>query len=260
MTFKENIEHIVNTDFSSEKETLIDILLKTKQSNKNKKMQGRRYNENLKKFCLYLYLTGGKYTYENLNKNFEGSLPSLSLVKSLLVATEPYSESFVRIEHLYKYMEKRKYDLFVWISEDQTKIVEQITYSSKSNRLMGFVYSLDTNGFPEENTFLATSAYAIKKHFDSGIRASYVNIVMAQPLHNKSSAFCIAAYASNNKFTFDDVNNRWEFIKLKCSGYNINALGFSSDGDPRNLKAMRVSSELGLEVLSNNEPWFHVSN
>lgn len=143
LEFKWNVEIIVAGNFVKEKDTLINILLKTKHLNKIKKKQGRRYEENLKKFALYLYLNGGKFTYENLAKNFDASFPSLSTVKKLLCSMAPMLEFEVRIEHLYKFIVQRNFKLVVWISEDQTKIVEQVVYDVRSNRLLGFVSSLE---------------------------------------------------------------------------------------------------------------------
>lgn len=257
---KKNVENIIKTDFINikEKETLIEILLKTKNNNKNKKLHGRRYEGNLKKFTLYLYLNGGKFTYENLTKNFDGSFPSLSTVKNLLSSISTMLESEVRIEHLYKFIIQRNFQLVVWISEDQTKVVEQVVYDTKSNRLLGFVSTLDSNGFPNEMNFVATSAYTIKKHFDNGIRAPYVNIVMAQPLNSNASAFCIAAYGSDNKFNYKDVGNRWKFLEDRCLQKQIKVLGFSTDGASQFMKNMKEESELGIS-LDTKQPWYKVT-
>lgn len=114
LTFRENVENIIRTDFVNDKaeaETLIDILFKTKTNNENKKLQGRRYEKNLQKFTLYVYLNGGKFTYENLAKNFDGSFPSLSTLKKLLSSIDTMLESELRIEHLYKHMIQRNLKL-----------------------------------------------------------------------------------------------------------------------------------------------------
>lgn len=114
------------------------------------------------------------------------------------------------------------------------------------------------NGFPNENTFEATSAHIIKKHFDNGIRAPYVNIVMAQPLNLNAPAFCISAYGSNSKFTSKDIGNRWKFIDSECSKMQIKTLGFSTDGASPCVKHMREELELGY-AIDEKRPWFTVS-
>lgn len=204
-------------------------------------------------------MNGGKFTYENLAKNFDGSFPSLSTIKKLLSTMNQMLESELQIEYLYKYLSQRNLKFIVWMSEDQTKIVEQVVYDRKSNRLLGFVTKLGNNGLPEEKSFLATSAKAIKRHFDNGIRAAYVNVVMAQPLSgNATTAFCIAAYGSSNKFTSIDVQHRWKHLESECLKSGIKTLGFSTDGDPRCLKNMKDSSELGSRS-DNERPWLNVS-
>lgn len=223
-----------------------------------KKKHGRRYEENLKKFALYLFLKGGKSTFECLAANFEGSFPSLPTIKKLLSTVDTMLESELQIEYLFKYMSERHHTMTVWIAEDQTKVVEQVVYDKSSNRLLGFVTKLAQNGFPEKNSFLATSAQAIKTHFDNGIRAPYVNVIMAQPLNANASAFCVAAYGSNNRFTSTDVQNRWEYLESECLKSGITTLGFSSDGDPRCLKSMKDISQLGSQ-LDSDQPWYKVS-
>ncbi|KAL4126815.1 hypothetical protein QTP88_011024 [Uroleucon formosanum] len=61
---------------------------------------------------------------------------------------------------------------------------------------------------------------------------------MAQPSLPGALSFCISIFGTNNHFSFTDVNNRWEKMIQMASNQNIHVLGFSSDGDPRLLKAM----------------------
>lgn len=51
-------------------------------------------------------------------------------------------------------------------------------------------------------------------------------------------------FGTDNRFHIDDVLKRWEHIKFQAEASGITALGFSSDGDIRLLKAMRLGSEI----------------
>ena len=50
--------------------------------------------------------------------------------------------------------------------------------------------------------------------------------------------FLLSTYGTNGKYTAKDVLSRWITIFDLCMGQNIRILGFTSDCDSRNLKAM----------------------
>lgn len=74
--------------------------------------------------------------------------------------------------------------------------------------------------------------------------ADYAYVVMAQPLSNNCPSFCISVFGTDNKFTYSDVLSRWEKMKTLAQKNGIEILGFSSDGDTRLLKCMRLNSQL----------------
>lgn len=65
-------------------------------------------------------------------------------------------------------------------------------------------------------------------------------------------------FGTNNRFSNEDLINRWEFIKTVASEQGIEIVGFSSDGDPRLPKAMLLQSNgtsistMNDEMLENN--------
>lgn len=88
-------------------------------------------------------------------------------------------------------------------------------YDSKSNELVGFVLPLEKNGMPKPSSFKARSAGEIENHFLKSGQAisSYVFAIMAQPLIPGYPPFCLMIYGSDNKFTAEEVNKKWKFIK-----------------------------------------------
>ncbi|KAK4886217.1 hypothetical protein RN001_002488 [Aquatica leii] len=64
-------------------------------------------------------------------------------------------------------------------------------------------------------------------------------VYMAQPLVDKSSAFCLTVFGSDNKFSCEHVLKRWKYIEEEARKIGIVVEGFSSDADPRCLKAMK---------------------
>lgn len=82
---------------------------------------------------------------------------------------------------------------------------------------------------------------------------------MAQPLALNSSAFCLAAYGSGNKFTNVDVKNRWSQVNIECHSRGIIHIGNGGDGDSRLIKVMKNDSGLGALDRNEERPWFMVS-
>lgn len=70
---------------------------------------------------------------------------------------------------------------------------------------------------------------------------------MAQPLKENIPPFCLCIFGTNSEFTSNDVLNRWSFIKEQLQQLNIQILGYSSDGDPKLLKSMKIASNLGIK-------------
>lgn len=67
---------------------------------------------------------------------------------------------------------------------------------------------------------------------------------MAQPAKPKSPSFCLTLFGTDNKFHFQHVSSRWNFIERTLRAFDIEVLGYSSDGDSRCLKAMKIKNQL----------------
>jgi len=147
-----------------------------------------------------------------------------------------------------------------------TRITGKIEYDTKSNKVIGFVLLFE-NGCPLYNSFPETSAKTIAEYFQTGIRANYAYVIMAQSLDDKAPPFCVAIYGTDNRFTNEDVMSRWNFIKLAAASQGIEIIGFLSDGDTRLLKAMQLQSgsmctkENNLNVEAANDwSWFSIDH
>ena len=71
---------------------------------------------------------------------------------------------------------------------------------------------------------------------------------MTQPLAKNAPSFCLSIFGNCNSFVTSDVLKRWEFISEKLQEQGIRILGFSSDGDTRLFKAMRIKSNIGIKL------------
>lgn len=155
---------------------------------------------------------------------------------------------------------KERNSKFIWIAEDATRITGKIEYDSRSNKVLGFVLPLK-NGLPDQNKYIATSAEAIQNIFKIGNKATYAYVIMAQSLSCNVPAYCLSLFSTDNKFDANDILERWTFIKKEARKFGITIVGFSSDGDTRLLKGMRLNNCLPISSdqtfpWSKTWPWF----
>ena len=108
---------------------------------------------------------------------------------------------------------------------------------TQTDRVVGFVFPCNDAGLPLSDTFLATSFATIEKMFASNELAKNMHMqYIAQPVCLNVPAFCFACMGSNNRFTADDVLQRWKYIYSQCSACGITVISFGADGDTRELK------------------------
>lgn len=137
------------------------------------------------------------------------------------------------------FLEKTNFPMKVFISENQTYILQRIEYDSTCNKLIGFVPPIcKKSGLPKNcNKFVVNNLKDMET-------AKNVYIFMAQPLIDKSPLFVLAVFGSDNTGNSKIVMKRWKFIRKLAEENNIKIVGYSSDGDPRCLKAMRMWAQL----------------
>jgi len=251
--------NVENRNKFSNISSFFDCLRDTAVKNSKCKKHGNKFAEPLKLFSLYIFIVGGRMLYELLHANLKNILPSITTINRCLDKESNINDGIVRFKELKLFLTKRKYPLNVFISEDQTAILKNITYYSKSNRMIGFVSCCKENGFPKNN-FYINSVKDIENAFSNYVVGCNAYMYMAQPLIDNAPAFCLTAFASDNKFNHTDVLARWTFLKNELEKLNIQITGFSSDGDIRCLKAMRIWSKIPLASKNPYYPYFQVNN
>ncbi|KAF5308018.1 hypothetical protein FQR65_LT18283 [Abscondita terminalis] len=230
-----------------------------------------QFNDPLKQFATYLFIIGGRLLYETLSSNLKGILPTISTIQrqfSKMSDEFRIKEGEFRFSQLKLFLINRELPLKVWISEDATRVTGRIEYCSKSNKLVGFLLPSRQNVTFDTDYFTASSVKKIQIFFQQGQKCNYAYVIMAQPLCDKSPAFCVSIFRTDNKFTYSDVLKRWDIMKQMASNIGIEILGFSSDGDTRLMKSTRLTSTK-LETISPSEedlskdpcyrPWFHLN-
>ncbi|KAK3924533.1 Octanoyltransferase [Frankliniella fusca] len=160
--------------------------------NAGRKEKGWRYTgyDEVKELCVLLYLLGGLQTFELLTANLP--IPSVSLVKSVLISHNVAKEGEFRIQELKEFLIKRNLPLEVFISEDATKITGRITYHPGTNQLVGFVLPRDESSLTIVGSFPATAARVMCKYFKEEITSNFAYVLMAQPLGTQAAPFCLS--------------------------------------------------------------------
>lgn len=237
---------------------ILQKLFDTATQNASRSKGGYRYDPEAKKWAGFLKMIAGPTAYLTLQKNLELALPSLSRTNYFIQNTNnTLIEGVPRFQELLHYLEENNSPLAVTLSEDGTRIFGRVQYDSKKNQLSGFVLPTNQNGMPIPFVYKARNTEEIVNHFtnDTPI-ASFVNIVMAQPLA-QVPPLCILLFGTHSKYTAMDVSNRWNYFVSKLKELNITVLGISSDSDPRYNSAMRRNSSLGYksDVFANAD-WF----
>lgn len=224
-------------------------LLTIADKNAGRNKHGYRHDDpDLKMFASYMRMIMGTFAYETIQRNMECAIPSLVSVNRYINASGCHiNEGILRTEELRLYLSERSLQPIVVISEDATRISGRIQYDRTTNQLIGFVLPLNSaNGLPIPFAYPARNAEEIINHFTDNTVATYMNVIMAQPLAN-APAFCLMIFGSDNKYTSMNVVQRWKYIQTELAEVGITALVYSSDSDPRYNKAMRELSGLGKQ-------------
>ncbi len=123
-------------------------------------------------------------------------------------------------------------------------MIPKVNYDSRSNSFVGFTLPLK-NGFPCCQFYSTDSLDELESWHNQMEKSSLLNIHVIQALSSRNqitlSPFLLAAYGTDNRYKAYDVLSRWSRIFDVLMAQNIRILGFSTDGDPKNLRAMRNS-------------------
>ncbi|CAF2101595.1 unnamed protein product [Rotaria magnacalcarata] len=226
--------------------TFLKHFIDTLTDNLAKSSNNFRYSNSIKNFALALYILGGKLTYEFIRLNLPGSLPHLSLLNSLISSSDSrISEGEFRFDQLQKHFDSLNVH-YAFGSEDCTGIVKRIKYDSTTNAFTGFPSLLD-RGVPIKSYYQTDSFDTLKLWFNSIDNASLLNVHMIQPVPSTdnssiSSPYLLSAYGIDNTATADDILQRWWYIFNQSLQRNTRIIGFSTDADPKYLRAMRLMS------------------
>ncbi|KAG5683116.1 hypothetical protein PVAND_012417 [Polypedilum vanderplanki] len=239
---KENI-----TELTSFLNMCINNAIKNQPSN-----TGNRFDQDFMKICIYKFLRGGRnlYEFDVLNLNF----PSVKTIRRHADKLhDKLIEGHLYFDELKLFLNKSDYPMCVALGEDGTKIKEVVEYDYDNDILLGLVSPFDEKtGMVKERFYSAATIEDIKNNIKTAKVASYVYIILAQPVFRGAPYFVLGFYASDNKFSSEDVLRRYRYIHAQLSKRGIELLSFSTDGDTRYLKAQKDLVRFGeIKILYN---------
>lgn len=243
----------------------LNELISTANRNSQLPKGGYRYNINVRSFATNLRMIAGPLAYETLQRNLECALPSLPSTNRYVQKSNCHvTEGILRTNELVKYLEERDLPFVVSLSEDATKIINRPQYDSKSNQIVGMVLPSNAeHGMPIPYSYRARDAQEMIRNLaDKNPMASFVNVIMAQPIAtDRVAPFCLLIFGSDNKYTGLDVQKRWKYIINELHKVGIKVIAVASDSDPKYNSSMRKLAQLGnksnlFESLTSDHEWF----
>ena len=214
---------------------------------------------------MVLYILAGRNAYEFIRSNLPGAFPSISTVQSLLEKEEKYcTEGEFRFDVVKKHLNLIGSN-FAFCAEDSRAVVPQVSFDMTSNSFVGFSLPL-AEGIPVSQYFQTDSALQLERWFSQVDKSSLLNLHVIQPVtrtEQKSSPIILSAYGTNSKYRSFDIIRRWLWIFNEFLLRGIRIIGFSSDADPKYMKAMKLVlgffSLMPNVMISDREEAFNIS-
>lgn len=122
-------------------------------------------------------------------------------------------EGELRCKELAQYLDQINATKKVWLNEDGSGIVAQVTYDPSSNQLVGLVLPKDKNGMPIPFSFTPNSMSQINEQMKHNARSTLVYLILAQPMKDNAAPFILQIFGTDNKFKSSDVLLRWQHTR-----------------------------------------------
>lgn len=206
---------------------------------------GNRFDDNLVKICIFIYLKGGRSLYDSLS--LITSLPSPGDVLKNVYNMYPYiSQSKVYTKELKSFLLSRNLPLKVGLCEDGTRAKKFIQYDKQTSSLIGLKPPLDAEtGMPIESIFAIKKPSDVIENIKKFPIALFLEAIMAVPFERNTPAFPLAIFPTNNECKSSEVTKRWQFLIKELNREGIEVCFISTDGAPAFLGGMKIGTDFG---------------
>lgn len=212
-----------------------------------------RYSDHIVQFALCIFIYAGRNAYRLISMNIPGFLPSITTIRRLLNKSSfRIHEGEFRFNAMVDYFNSIKCS-YAFAAEDATKVITKIVYDSQSNSFIGFNTPL-RQGKPLSNYYQTDSYAELQQWFEEKSKSTLINVYMLQPLpsltaNTMSRPFLMVAYGIDGTFNTEDVMNRWLWLFKEAEEKGVRIIGYSTDCDPRYLRAMRIASGFFVQYI-----------
>ena len=199
---------------------ILQELIKNAECNHYKYSTHRRHSEIMRKFATALFLFAGPLSYEFIHQNIPQALPCVRTIQTAIYSEyQVIDEGLFRFDQLKEHIDRYKAPPFVSIGEDATRVVGRVEYDCATDRCVGFVLPLNSDGLPVIDAFVAVSFPAMENMFRKVSVAKYAYVYMAQPLWQNVPPFCLVCFGTDNI----------SFVqKMCCQGGNTSQMNVPS--------------------------------
>jgi hypothetical protein len=218
---------------------LVNNILKKSHS---KSKFGYRYNNYIKDVAVYLFMLGGRQTYELLRDNL--GLPSCETVLNEMSKVEEIEEGVLQINLAKQVMDKKKLPPYVFLSEDDTRIIKRLRYNSKSDVVMGLEIPVDENGIPYKNFFKFTSIKTVLEYVDKYPMCKNLKLVCLTFIDPRKQVMILMLTGVSKNDQSSIVEKRWKNINDMLKSVGIKVVGWSADGAPEFTRTMQITSAI----------------
>lgn len=159
-----------------------DDLIRKASSNFYRSSTGNRFDDLLLKFCISIFLMGGRKTYIFIQQN--SCLPSVEEVMRLMYNEYPYyQQGVIYAKHLKHYLISNDFPLRVGIAIDDTRAKGHIVYDKTSKSLVGLKAKIDKDtGLPNFENFFVKKPSDVIQLLKEHKKAHFFQVCMAQPM------------------------------------------------------------------------------
>ncbi|CAF3925446.1 unnamed protein product [Rotaria sordida] len=220
----------------------INTFISSLNDNMNRSKYRYQYNSMMRRFASSVYALGGRNVYQFLRLNIPGAFPSIPTLESYHNEfSKRIEEGEYRFDELVSYSNKINCS-YIYISEDCTSVISKVNYDVTTNSFIGFCPELK-NGLPSIRQYQTDDFYELEEWFQTVKQSTLVNIHTVQPItHEAAAPFLLSCFGTDNQIVSISILFRWLYIYEKCHTNNIKVVGFSSDADPKFVKAMRLAT------------------
>lgn len=182
------------------------------------------YDDEIKSIALYYFLLGGRFFYKNLCKNFP--LPSISTVLRHLYERHAPKEGEICVLEYSAFNMANCETKYVWVCEDDTRLVEGLTYNPDCDIVVGFVLPLDEmTGTPRIDYFKFSSVLAVKDYLKKHQLSSYAKLITICSLEPNVKPYILSLYGTKGSDLSEDVEKRWLHITRELKKEGIIVMG-----------------------------------